>query len=202
MGAGLPGGRRVRPAARRGLRPDRPGATRPGTPTSPPRGSTRSRRSSEARGQDRHVRLAADTPGNPRRRRRFGRALVERGDPGRAGRDPRPHPLASATSRVDAARRVLSSTASRRARRSIELPAGEARQEVRLHDIAPARGRRGPPRQGRLSGTPDPFERRRSAVLHLQGPPALKVLLDLRPSRTTPSSSRPRSTPDPSRQPP
>ena len=58
------------------------------------------------RREDRHVRLAADAPGDPQRRGRFGRAVVERGDPGRAGRDPRLGSGLVGNDAGDAARRV------------------------------------------------------------------------------------------------
>ena len=90
----------------RGLRPDRPGPLGLGRRPAG-RGLDKVEKIKAAKKAGWHLRPPADAQGDPQPRGRLGRAVVERRDPGRAGRDPRPASGRPGPGGRDPDRRVL-----------------------------------------------------------------------------------------------
>ena len=191
-GPGLSGGRRVRPPAARRLRADRPCPARHGIPNGLAEGLDQVEKLKKSKGsQDRHVHPGRGRDGGNQRLGRTGRAIVERGHPGRPDRDSRPDPL-SGHQADDSRRRIRG----RRQEEGRENARDSARRRGRgqFHRAAASRRDQLAPGQDQAERRARPLRGGRRAVLHLQGAAAAQGALGLRRSLSRPSSSRLRST--------
>ena len=161
-GPGLSGGRRVRPAAARGLRPDRPGPIFL-EPRAARRGARPGREGQDdARRQDRDLRRPAGTPERERRRHR--------------SRPSRPRPWPPRASRSRSGPRSARRATSPRAAlvefyldgvKKDEKPVGISGRTARSRSASrprPAPGRRGPPRRAAAQRQPRPARVQRPAA--------------------------------------